>query len=109
VLLGLTLIVTALIAAQTALGFVFDPRYRDFPFAALTMAVVPFAGLMTVNRRAEGTRPIAEATFAGLLVASLVYIGFNEGPDNWQSLWTCAIYLLFAITLWRARALQIQG
>ena len=109
VLLGLTLIVTALIAAQTALGFVFDPRYRDFPFAALTMAVVPFAGLMTVNRRAEGTRPIAEATFAGLLVASLVYIGFNEGPDNWQSLWTCAVYLLFAITLWRARAAQIQG
>ncbi|OYU90503.1 MAG: beta-(1-6) glucans synthase [Bradyrhizobiaceae bacterium PARB1] len=109
VLLGLTLIVTALIGAQTALGFVFDPRYRDFPFAALTMAVVPFAGLMTVNRRAEGTRPVAEATFAGLLVASLVYIGLNEGPDNWQSLWTCAVYLLFAITLWRARAAQIQG
>jgi exo-beta-1,3-glucanase (GH17 family) len=109
VLLGLTLIVTALIGAQTALGFVFDPRYRDFPFAALTMAVVPFAGLMTVNRRTEGTRPVAEATFAGLLVASLVYIGLNEGPDNWQSLWTCAVYLLFAITLWRARAAQIQG
>ena len=43
VLLGLTLIVTTLIGAETALGFAFDPRYRDFPFAALTMAVVPFA------------------------------------------------------------------
>jgi glucan 1,3-beta-glucosidase len=32
----------------------------------------------------------------------------NEGRDNWQSLWTCAIYLLFAFTLWRARAEQIQ-
>ncbi|WP_408056552.1 glycoside hydrolase family 17 protein [Tardiphaga alba] len=109
VLLGLTVIVTALIAAQTALGFVFDPRYRDFPFAALSMAVVPFAGLMTVNRRADGTRPIAEATFAGLLAAAVVYIGFNEGPENWQSVWTCAVYLLFALTLWRARAAQIQG
>jgi len=25
------LIVTTLIGAETALGFVFDPRYRDFP------------------------------------------------------------------------------
>jgi exo-beta-1,3-glucanase (GH17 family) len=106
VLLGLTLVVTALIGAETALGFVFDPRYRDFPFAALTMAVVPFAGLMAVNRPQEGVRPIAESVFAGLLVLSALYIGFNEGPDNWQSLWTCAIYLLFGFTLWRARAVQ---
>ena len=34
------------------------------------------------------------------------YTGFNEGRDNWQSLWTCAIYALFALTLWRARAVQ---
>jgi exo-beta-1,3-glucanase (GH17 family) len=107
VLLGLTLIVATMIGAETALGFVFDPRYRDFPFAALTMAVVPFAGLMAVNRPQEGTRPIAESVFAGVLVLSVVYIGFNEGPDNWQSLWTCATYLLFGITLWRARAVQI--
>lgn len=109
ILLGLTLAVTTLIGAETALGFVFDPRYRDFPFAALTMAVVPFAGLMAVNRPQVGTRPIAESVFAGLLLFSLAYIGFNEGPDNWQSLWTCAIYLLFAITLWRARVAQIPG
>jgi exo-beta-1,3-glucanase (GH17 family) len=107
VLLGLTLLVTALIGAETALGFVFDPRYRDFPFAALTMAVVPFAGLMLVNRPQKGVRPIAESVFAGLFVLSVLYVGFNEGPDNWQSLWTCAIYLLFGITLWRARAAQI--
>ena len=59
-LLGLVLIVTTLIAAETALGFAFDPRYKDFPFAALTMAVVPFAALMLVNRPMEGVRPIAE-------------------------------------------------
>ncbi|MET0969113.1 MAG: beta-(1-6) glucans synthase [Tardiphaga sp.] len=109
ILLGLTLAATTLIGAETALGFVFDPRYRDFPFAALTMAVVPFAGLMAVNRPQEGMRPIAESVFAGLFLFSLAYIGFNEGPDNWQSLWTCAVYLLFAFTLWRARVAQIPG
>jgi exo-beta-1,3-glucanase (GH17 family) len=107
-LLGLTLVVTVLIGAETALGFVFDPRYRDFPFASLTMAVVPFAMLL-FNRPAQGVRPIAEATFAGLLAVSAGYIVLNEGRDNWQSLWTCAIYLVLAITLWRARAVQSPG
>jgi glucan 1,3-beta-glucosidase len=106
-LLGLTLIVTAVIAAETALGFAFDPRYRDFPFAALSMAVVPFAALTLVNRPKEGMRPIAESAFAGLLVIAALYAGVNEGAQNWQAMWTCAIYLLFAVTLWRARAGQI--
>ena len=104
--LTLTLIVTALIAAETALGFAFDPRYKDFPFASLTMAVVSFAGLMVVNRPMEGVRPIAETAFAGLLVACAIFMGFNEGGQNWQSLWTCAVYLGLALTLWRARAAQ---
>jgi len=103
--LGAALVVTALIGGETALGFVFDPRYHDFPFASLTMAVVPFATLM-LNRPKTGVRPIAEAVFAGLLAMSAIYVVFNEGRDNWQSLWTCAIYFLFAITLWRARAVQ---
>jgi glucan 1,3-beta-glucosidase len=104
--LGITLLVTVLIAAQTALGFVFDPRYRDFPFAALTMAVIPFLALMILNRPADGRRTIAEAVFAGIFGFSTLYIAFNEGPDNWQSLWTCGAYVLLGVTLWRARALQ---
>jgi exo-beta-1,3-glucanase (GH17 family) len=106
IILGVTLIVTTLIGAETALGFVFDPRYKDFPFAALTMAVVPFATL-ALNRPQQGVRPIAEAVFAGLFALAALYTGFNEGADNWQSLWTCAAYLLFALTLWRARGVQI--
>ena len=106
-LLGLVLVVTTVIAAATALGFAFDPRYRDFPFASLTMAVVPFAALMLLNRPKEGTRPIAEASFAGLLATAALFMGFNEGSQNWQAMWTCAIYLLLALTLWRARAVQI--
>ena len=69
------------------------------------MAVVPFATLM-LNRPQTGGRPIAEAVFAGILAMASVYVGLNEGPNNWQSLWTCAIYVLFAVTLWRARAAQ---
>jgi len=107
VVLGLVLAVTTVIGADTAIGLAFDPRYKDFPFAALTMAVVPFAALSLLNRPKEGFRPIAETTFAALLVMTAVYTGFNEGSDNWQSLWTCAIYVLLAATLWRARAVQI--
>jgi exo-beta-1,3-glucanase (GH17 family) len=100
--LGAALVLTVLIAGETALGFVFDPRYRDFPFASLTMAVVPLVCLL-LNRPQAGPRPIAESVFAGLLAASAVYIGVNEGRDNWQSLWTCTAYLVLAVTLWRAR------
>jgi exo-beta-1,3-glucanase (GH17 family) len=105
--LGVALAVTTLIGSETALGFVFDPRYKDFPFAALTMAAVPFAALMLLNRPQAGPRPLAEAVFAGLLAVSAIYTGFNEGSDNWQSLWTCAMYLLLAVTLWQARVAQI--
>jgi glucan 1,3-beta-glucosidase len=103
---GLILIVLVIIAAETALGFVFDPRYRDFPFAALTMAVVPFFALMLFNKPQQGTRPVAEMTFAGLFAISAIYILFNEGQNNWQSLWTCGMYLLLALTLSLARVAQ---
>jgi exo-beta-1,3-glucanase (GH17 family) len=106
ILLGLVLVITTLIAAESALGFAFDPRYRDFPYASLTMAVVPFLSLMVLNRPPTGVRPIAESAFAGLLAITAVFVGINEGRDNWQSLWTCAVYLLLALTLWRARAEQ---
>jgi exo-beta-1,3-glucanase (GH17 family) len=107
VILGLVVAITVLIGAETALGLVFDPRYRDFPFAALTMAVVPFSILTLLNRPKDGVRPLAEAVFAGLLAGAAFYTLFNEGKDNWQSLWSCAVYLLLAFTLWQARAVQI--
>jgi glucan 1,3-beta-glucosidase len=106
-MLGFTLVVTTLIAAETALGFAFDPRYRDFPFAALTMAVLPFWMLMLLNRPQSGKRPIAEAVFGGLFAGAALYTVFNEGPDNWQSLWTCALYSMLGVTLWQARGVQI--
>ena len=101
---GLALIVTVVIGTETALGFVFDPRKMDFPFAALTMAAVPFAAMTLLNRPKKGIRPMAESIFAGVFLVAAIYTGLNEGPDNWQSLWTCAAYLLLAAMLWRARA-----
>ncbi|ERF85401.1 beta-(1-6) glucans synthase [Bradyrhizobium viridifuturi] len=108
-LLAIVLAVTTVIAAETALGFAFDPRYRDFPYASLTMAVVPFALLTMLNRPKEGIRPLAESVFAGLLAIAALYTIYNEGTINWQSDWTCVMYLLLAATLWRARAAQNPG
>ncbi|MFQ3455547.1 beta-(1-6) glucans synthase [Bradyrhizobium sp. UFLA01-814] len=107
--LAIVLIITTVIAAETALGFTFDPRYRDFPYASLTMAVVPFALLTMLNRPKEGIRPLAESVFAGLLAIAALYTIYNEGTINWQSDWTCVMYLLLAATLWRARAAQNPG
>jgi glucan 1,3-beta-glucosidase len=104
--LGFAVLVTTLIGAETALGFAFDPRYRDFPFASLTMAVLPLFGLMLLNRPPQGARQIAESVFAGVLAVTALYTAFNEGPNNWQSLWTCAIYLMLGLTLWQARGVQ---
>jgi len=106
-LLAIVLGITTVIAGETALGFVFDPRYQDFPYASLTMAVVPFALLTMLNRPKEGVRPIAESVFAGVLVLAGLYMLVNEGTTNWQSDWTVVMYLLLAATLWRARAAQI--
>jgi glucan 1,3-beta-glucosidase len=104
IVLGLTLMVTIVIGTETAFGFMFDPREKDFPYAALTMAAVPFTALTLLNRPKKGVRPMAESLFAGVLLVAAIYTGFNEGPANWQSLWTCAAYMLLAVTLWQARA-----
>ncbi len=105
--LGVVLAITTLIASETALGFIFDPRWRDFPFASLTMAVVPFGMLALLNRPTSGTRPITETMFACLLGAAALYSTFNEGFLNWQALWTAAAYFLLGATLWRARSVAV--
>ena len=107
--LGFTLILTTLLAAVTALSLVFDARWRDFPFASLTMAVVPLWMLTLLSPPKSGARPIAETLFAGLLGAIAVYISFNEGFHNWQALWTAAAYGLLGATLWQARAAAVAG
>jgi len=106
-MLGITLIVTTLVAAEIALSLVFDARWRDFPFAALTMAVVPFWTLAFLNGPKSGTRPLSEALFTGLFALAAIYIILNEGFDNWQAMWTGAAYFLLGSALWQARTVAV--
>ncbi len=101
--LGLVLIAVTLLALQIALGLDFDPRYRDFPFAPLTAAAIPFLILAFVLPRPAGSRPAAEMAAAATLALSAIYIVVNEGLANWQAVWLGAIFMALAITLWRAR------
>jgi hypothetical protein len=96
-----------LIGAENALAFVFDPRWRDFQFAGLAMAAVPFWTLALLNRPTSGARPLAETLFASLFVAATIYVSFNEGFNNWQSLCTSTTYVLLIATLWQARAVTV--
>ncbi|MGA8004181.1 MAG: beta-(1-6) glucans synthase [Pseudolabrys sp.] len=97
------LVVTMLLAFVIALGLVFDPRYRDFPFAPLTAAIAPFLVHGFTVARAKGVRPAAETAGAAVLALSVGYIVINEGFANWQSLWVCAVLAGLAFNLARVR------
>ena len=102
--LGLVVVVTLILSLQIALGLVFDPRYKDFPFAPLTAAVVPLFVHGLVVARGSGRRGAAETAGMVLLALSVVYIVPNEGFANWQSLWLCAALAAFALRLFLVRA-----
>jgi exo-beta-1,3-glucanase (GH17 family) len=104
--LGLLLAALAVAGVTVALALVFDPRYRDFPFAPLTAAVVPFLVLALRESPRWGPRAVAEMVSAAALAGSAVFIAFNEGVENWQALWLCAALGLLAVTLSRSRDAQ---
>jgi glucan 1,3-beta-glucosidase len=106
ILVGVTAIATLLLAILTALGLVFDPRYRDFPFASLSAVAVAFFTHSGFGPRPSGKRGAAEIAGAAVLAVSVVYIVPNEGLANWQSLWLCAALVLLAISLVRVRDAQ---
>jgi glucan 1,3-beta-glucosidase len=101
--LGVLLIALTLLAVQAALGLVFDPRYRDFPFTALTAAVIPFIVLTASLPRRKDLRPSAETVAAATLVLSAIYILFNETLANWQAAWFAAGLIGLAVILVPAR------
>ncbi len=105
--LGLVLMVTTVVAVEIALGLVFDPRSRDFPFASLTMAAVPIWTVALLHPRKSDTGVTAEAVFAGLFAAAALFIFLNEGIHNWQSVWTAAAFFLFAAALWSPRSVAV--
>jgi glucan 1,3-beta-glucosidase len=101
--LGILLIVLCVLALQTALGLVFDPRYREFPFAPLLAAIAPFLLLSFQVRRLRGTPAAAELMAAAVLGLSAAYIAINETFANWQALWFCGALMMLAVILARAR------
>ncbi|WP_072388930.1 hypothetical protein [Hyphomicrobium sp. CS1BSMeth3] len=104
--LALTLVAllaaTTVVAIQAALGFAFNPRYLDFPFAPLTAAVVPYLLLQQHLPAAAPTRAMAETAAAAVLVPCAAFTTWQEGAENWQALWFCATLAGLAITLARA-------
>ena len=101
--LGLSLIALTLLSLQTALGLVFDPRYRDLPFAPLCGGAAAFLVLMVSTSRSAGSRAAAETLAAAVLAVSAVYIAVNETLANWQAIWLCAGMIVLAVILLRAR------
>jgi exo-beta-1,3-glucanase (GH17 family) len=102
--LGICLIATAVVATETALGLLFNPRYLDFPFAALTSAGVPLLVLSLVSAQGPLRPPAAERVIAILLGLSAVKIAWTETFANWQALWLTAMLLALSVTLVRATA-----
>ncbi|MFT8245626.1 glycoside hydrolase [Roseomonas sp. BN140053] len=91
-------------AAVLQLLLLFDPRYRDFPFATFAVplvAVLARAALRDLPRRGGGW---AELWAGGTLFLAAVVSAVLEGAHNWQALgWTACALGLAAPALLRLR------
>jgi glucan 1,3-beta-glucosidase len=101
VLAGL-LAATMVAAMHVALGLVFDPRYKDFPLAALTGPVVALATLAFAGARAPHSPGTAEVVGATVLTGSAIFVIANEGIANWQALLFASLLIALALTLLQA-------
>lgn len=99
----LLIVITAI---SIALGLVFDPRYRDFPAAALTGPIVSLFIATLVSPPGLKRQSVAEPIAAAILAASAIYIWFNETLLNWQAGWFVALLLTLAATCLRLRVVQ---
>jgi exo-beta-1,3-glucanase (GH17 family) len=104
---GALVLALCVIAVTLALGLTFDPRYRDFPFAPLTAAAIPW--LVLAMRGPQPARGMAERCAAAVLLAAALFILWNEGIANWQSLWLCVVFLALSVTLFGVPGVRRQG
>jgi glucan 1,3-beta-glucosidase len=95
---------TVVAAIHVALGLVFDPRYKDFPFAALAGPVIALAVLTFADRKLASAPGAAEVVAAALLASSALFVVVNEGLANWQALIFAGLLLLLALTCLKAEA-----
>ncbi|HEX2448947.1 MAG TPA: beta-1,6-glucan synthase [Methyloceanibacter sp.] len=102
--LAALLAATVVAAIHVALGLVFDPRYKDFPFAALAGPVIALAVCAFTPARAPLKPGAAEIAAAAVLTGSALFIIANEGIANWQALLLATLLLILALTTLRSRA-----
>jgi exo-beta-1,3-glucanase (GH17 family) len=107
--LGLLLVALTVLAIQVALGLVFDPRYKDLPYAPLSASIVPLLLLSFMTGASRRKAGAAERLSAATLALSAVYILFNETLANWQSVWFCALVAGLAVILIRLRDADAPG
>jgi hypothetical protein len=95
-------------AATVALALAFDSRYRGFPLATYALPAVAF--ILLQIRAGRWWQPIIdgreERALSVIFVGCALYIAWNEGPLNWQSLSWCGLLLLYTLNIagaWRAR------
>ena len=103
IVLSGSLIAHTLLSIETALVLVFDPRYRDLPFAPQSAGVIAFLALALFTPRPAGKRAAAETLAAAIIGVCAVYVAINETVANWQALWLCAGFIGLAFILSRAR------
>ena len=92
------------LAMQSALALSFDPRYRDFPFAPLTAAALPFVLLSFAAPAAAERARSRKRSRPRCCALCAIFIVWNETLANWQALWFAAALALVAFSLLRARA-----
>ena len=102
--LALLLAATVAVAIQVALGLVFDPRYKDFPVAALTGPVVGLLIFVFFHRAGGWRAGTAETAAAIVLAFAAIFIVVNESVANWQAVWLAVLFMLLAATVLRTRA-----
>src|SRR5215203_850566 len=97
---GLLLMALTVLALQAALALSFDPRYRDFPFAPLMAAAVPFLMLSFAPRATRArARVLAETAAGAVLAFCAIFIVWNETLANWQALWFAGALALLSFSL----------
>jgi hypothetical protein len=88
------------LSLQAALGLVFDPRYRDFPFAPLIGAVAPL--LFLGKWRPRPQPPLAELIMGLVALMAAACVVWNESFANWQASLFAAGLIALALILFRA-------
>jgi exo-beta-1,3-glucanase (GH17 family) len=100
---GILLLALTVLTVQSALSLAFDPRYRDFPFAPLTAAALPFLLGRVLVPPAAGQRALAETMAGAVMAPCAIFIVWNETLANWQAVWFAAAVVALTLSLIRAR------